>query len=74
MGKVKSVVLRKKVNMELYETPAEEKPVVEEKAGTAPLPAPGTDDQQPALGNRGGMADHLADVVSALPLLARCTG
>lgn len=31
MGKVKSVVLRKKVNMELYETPAEEKPVVEEK-------------------------------------------
>ena len=30
MGKVKSVVLRKKVNMELYETPAEEKPVVEE--------------------------------------------
>ena len=31
MGKVKSVVLRKKVNMKLYETPAEEKPVVEEK-------------------------------------------
>ena len=31
MGKVKSVVLRKKVNMEIYETPAEEKPVVEEK-------------------------------------------
>ena len=31
MGKVKSVVLRKKVDMELYETPAEEKPVVEEK-------------------------------------------
>ena len=30
MGKVKSVVLRKKVNMEIYEAPAEEKPVAEE--------------------------------------------